>query len=185
MSEARGLTTRDVLLAAAGGAAAAAIGHVLGRAVRLGVGVPMAGSLVAALPRTAVLLVVLARARGFGVLPRAGVAEGVLSLGLGGLFPLCVAGPVVAGACADAAWRWGRGGGERGGLMLSGAVLAAARMVAVLVLIVALGLRMGSGGRGVGAMAAAIVVGNFLLGGAAGLLASRVTRELRQAGVMG
>ena len=185
MSEARGLTTRDVLLAATGGVAAAAIGHVLGRAVRLGVGVPMAGSLVAALPRTAVLLVVLARARGFGVLTLAGVAEGVLSLGLGGMFPLCVAGPVVAGACADAAWRWGRVGGERGRLMLSGAVLAAALLLVVLALVAALAVAMGRGGRGVGAMAAAIVVGNLLLGGAAGLLASVITRELRRAGVMG
>jgi len=184
MSAQRGLTTRDVLLAATGGVAAAAISKVLGHAVRLGVGVPMAGSLVAALPRTAVLLVVLARARGFGVLTLAGVAEGVLSLGLGAMFPLCVAGPVVAGACADAAWRWARVGGERGRLAGSGAVLAAARMLVVLALVAALGVRVGRGEHGIGAMPVVIVVGTFVLGGAAGLLASVITRELRRAGVM-
>jgi len=50
------------------GVASAAIGKVLGRAVHLAVPIPMSGSLVAALPRAVILLVVAARVRRCGAL---------------------------------------------------------------------------------------------------------------------
>jgi len=185
MTQRSRLTTREVVLAAFGGVAAAAIGHVLGRSVRLAVGMPMAGSLVAALPRTAVLVVVLARGRAFGVLTLAAVAEGLVSLGMGGLFPLCVAGPLMGGMCADAAWALGRRAApETAALALAGGALAGARMLAVLLLVAAVGVSMGRGSGAGPAVAAAIVGGNVVLGVLAGLVGGLVARELRRAGVM-
>jgi len=185
MSWQHSLATREVTLAALGGVAAAAISHVLGRSARLALGVPMAGSLTSALPRTAVLLVVLACGRAFGVLTLAGVAEGVVSLGMGGLFPLCVAGPVLAGLCGDAAWALSRRVvPEMAALTLCGALLSSVRVAAALLLVAALGLPVGRGpGIPPGAVVA-ILGANVLLGLFAGLVGGLVARELRRAGVM-
>lgn len=62
--------------------------------------------------------------------------------------------------------------------------LGAARVLAAMFLIVAIGVPMGRGFAAVPTMAAAIVGGNLLLGALGGLVGGLVTRELRRAGVM-
>jgi hypothetical protein len=175
------------MLATAGGVASAAIGFVLGRTVHLAVPLPMSGSLVAALPRAVILLVVLARIDRFGALTLAGVAEvaAKLGLGLGGAFPLSVVAPIAAGIAADAAW-WAlkRLPTRRARLAICGGVLASTRVLSVVVLLVLVRVPIPAAPRRGGWIVWALVGANVLLGVIAGFLASAIAAELRKAGAM-
>jgi len=185
MKSSGGLDTRALMAAAAGGVAAAVVGRAIGRAVHLVVPIPMAGSLAAALPRAIILLVVLARVRRPGVLTLAGLVEVAadFALGFGGMMPLSVMTPVVAGLVGDLAWMATRPvWGERLRLALAGAALAGTRVAAALVLFVLLRVPML---QAVGpAVLGGMVAANALLGVAAGVVAGSIAGELREAGVI-
>jgi len=172
--------TRRLMLAIAGGVAAAAVGQFLGRSMRLGLGVPMLGSLVAALPRTIILAVVAARADRFGTLGIAGFAEGAVAISLGAPFPLPLLTATLSGFAGDLAWAvlptkpdWLR-------LLPTGASLCGARLLAALAFLTLVRAPVQS------AMAVvwAIVAANLVLGAVAGIVAAAVVRELKRAGVI-
>jgi len=172
--------TRRLMLAIAGGVAAAAVGQFLGRSVRLGLGVPMSGSLVAALPRTILLAAIAARADRFGTLALAGLAEGAVSISLGAPFPLPLLTATLSGLVGDLVWAvvpaktgWLR-------LLMTGAALCGARLLAALLLMALVRTPMQS------AMAVVwvIVAANVALGAIAGVAASAAVKELKRAGVM-
>jgi hypothetical protein len=171
---------RDLLLIGVAGIAAAWIGQLLGRPARLGVGIPLVGSLAATLPRALVLLLVLARVRRPGALTGAAVCE-VLSraaMGMSGLGLMAFVAPVLGGVLADLAWKgtgkW-RSVGAR--LAVAGAVLSGARVLAAWTLLVLLA----SPARGAVIPAAAGAVGivgfDALLGAVAGLLVAPSNRR--------
>jgi len=173
---------RDILFVAAAGVVVAAISQFLGRPVRLGLGMPLVGSLAVTLPRALVLLLVLARVRRPGVLTGAAVCE-VLSraaMGAPGLGLMAVAAPIVGGVLADLAWR-GAGGWRLAGarLAVTGAVLSGARVLAAWALLVLFA----SPARGAVIPAAAAAVGivgfDALLGAAAGYLVAVSTGRKR------
>ena len=165
-------TTRELMTAAAGGVAAAVVGRALGRAVHLAVPMPMAGSLVAALPRAIILLVVLARVRRPGALTLAGLVEAAagFALGLGGMMPLSLVTPVAAGMAGDQVWTAARPlRGERLPLAMAGAALAGARVAVALAF---LGLVRVPMLQAVGpAVLGGLVAANAVLGLAAGVVA--------------
>jgi len=179
------LNTRQLMLAVAGGVASAAIGKVLGRAVHLAVPIPMSGSLVAALPRAVILLVVAARVRRCGALTVAGLAEAAVALVLGGMFPLSLLAPLAAGVGADAVWLVTRPvPAERLRLMLAGAALCSVRVLMALVLLTVVRMPIGKVMEAAPILLWGIIAANALLGAGAGLLAAGIVKELRQAGVM-
>jgi len=164
---------RDLLLVAAAGIAAAWTGQLLGRPARLGLGMPLVGSLAVTLPRALVLLLVLARVKRPGVLTGAAVCE-VLSraaMGVPGLGLMAAVVPIMGGVLADLAWNgtavW-RSAGAR--LAVTGAVLSGTRVLAAWALLVLLM----SPARGTGSPAAVAALGivgfDALFGAAAGLL---------------
>jgi len=175
--------TRELVLAAVAGVASAAIGHVLGRSVRMFVPVPMVGSLLAAVPRSVILLVVQAHMKRFGALTLAGTAEALIALGLGGMFPVSVLAPLVSGLAADGIWsllRFGTGG--RFALVVSGGVLCGTRVLTAFLVLIAARMPVVTGPRFVMVLLGGIVVANVILGILSGLLAYIISRELKQAG---
>lgn len=187
MTGLRWLSTRELMLAVAGGIASAALGQVLGRTVHLALPLPMSGSVVVALPRAMVLLVVLARIDRPGALTIAGLAEAAakLSLGLGGVPGLAQLTPVLAGLMGDLTWFVLRPVlGRRMRLILSGGVLSGARVLAALVFLVLVRAPLQTGFQRAGWLLWGIIAANVVLGMAAGLVAASIVGELRRAGVM-
>ncbi len=177
------LTTRMLVTAAAAGVASAVLLRVIGRTVHLVVPVPLSGKMVAAIPRTLLLLVVLARVRRPGILTLAGVVEAGMALVLGGMFPLSILIPVVGGLVADGCWLLSRPlRGERLRLGLVGFTLAGTQAVTVVAFLWAVGV---PAAKVLGAtVLGSIVAANAVLGLVAGLLAGSVAGELREAGVI-
>ncbi|HUS57898.1 MAG TPA: hypothetical protein VM141_04525 [Planctomycetota bacterium] len=180
MSE-QGLSgTRRLMLAMAGGVAAAAIGQFLGRSVRLGLAVPMTGSIVAAAPRAVLLSVIAARADRFGTLTLAGLAEGAVAISLGAPFPLPLLTATLSGLVGDITlaalprrYEWLR-------LSCSAAALCCARVLAALAFLALVRAPM----QGAMIVAWSIVAANLVLGAVAGIVAAAIVKELRHAGVM-
>lgn len=187
MTPLRCLSTRELMLAVAGGIASAALGQVLGRTVHLALPLPMSGSVVVALPRAVVLLVVLARIDRFGALTVAGLAEGAakFGLGLGGVPGLSQLTPVLAGLAGDLAWSVLRPVlGRPVRLILSGAALSGARVLAALAFLALVRVPLQTGFQRAGWLLWSIIAVNVVLGMAAGLVAAGIVGELRRAGVM-
>jgi len=164
---------RDLLLVAVAGIAAAWTGQLLGRPARLGLGMPLVGSLAVTLPRALVLLLVLARVRRPGVLTGAAVCE-VLSraaMGLSGVGLMAFVAPLVGGVLGDLAWR-GTGGWRWAGVRLAvaGAVLSGARVLAAWTLLVLFASPARGAVSPVAAAALGIVGFDALVGAATGLL---------------
>ena len=164
---------RDLLLVAVAGIAAAWTGQLLGRPARLGLGMPLVGSLAVTLPRALVLLLVLARVRRPGVLTGAAVCE-VLSrtaMGLSGVGLMAFVAPVLGGVLADLAWKgtekW-RSVGAR--LAVAGAVLSGARVLAAWTLLVLFASSAGGAVSPAAGAALGIVGFDALVGAATGLL---------------
>jgi len=172
---------RDLLLVAASGFAAACIGYLLGRPVRLGLGVPLVGSVFASLPRTLMLLLVLARMNRLGAFTGAAACEVLARVGMGmpGLGPMAAIAPIAAGISADLAWsatrRWRS---VKARLILAGAVLAGVRVLTAWALMAVFVLPARGTAGPAASMASAVVGLNVLLGGAAGLLAVAGGRAL-------
>lgn len=172
---------RDLLLVAVAGIAAACIGQLLGRPMRLSLGVPLLGSVLASLPRALVLLLVLARVNRLGAFTGAAVCEVLAraATGIAGLGLMAAVAPLVGGALADIAWhatrRWQPVSAR---LVLTGAVLAGARVLAAWILMGLLAFP----ARGMakpGAVVALTIVGlDMLLGAAAGLLITTLHQGL-------
>jgi len=164
---------RDILLVAAAGFVAAWVGPLLGRHLRVGLAMPLVGSVVATLPRALILLMVLWRVNRTGVLTAAAVAEVLarLTMGVPGLLPTALVVPVLAAGVADGVW-WGTKGWHKVWLRLAvtGAVLAGTRVVVAWMLLVwaiflPQGMRMPTT-----ATCCAIVTVNVLMGTAAGMV---------------
>jgi len=184
MMQRRALTSRELILAVAGGVGSAVIGAVCGRMVHLAVPIPMFGSLVAVVPRTVILLVVAARIRRPGALTVAGFAEALVSLGLGGTFPLVLLAPVCAGVAGDAVYVLTRAmRAERVRLALAGAALGSARVAAAVLFALLLRMPIKSV-QGAPVLVWGIVAANAALGAASGVVAASVVQELKRAGVM-
>jgi len=164
---------RDLLLVAVAGIAAACIGQLLGRPMRLGLGVPLLGSVLASLPRALVLLLVLARVNRLGAFTGAAVCEVLAraATGIAGLGLMAAVAPLVGGALADIAWhatrRWQPVGAR---LVLTGAVLAGARVLAAWLLMAWFAFLAQSTVRPAAIVALTIVGLDMLLGASAGLL---------------
>jgi len=169
------LTVRNLALAAAGGAAVAGISLLLGRTIRLGGATPLSGSIVVAVPRTMILLLVLLGVKRFGALTAAGIAEVATRLALGapGLTPWFLVVPIVANLAGDAMWAALRSlPSRRTGLMLTGGGLCAARVLIASLFWALLGPWLqGTGGPAV-LLLTAIIAANVALGMVAGLLVS-------------
>jgi hypothetical protein len=169
------LTARNLALAAAGGAASAAIGLLLGRTIRLGGTIPLSGSIVVAIPRTMILLLVLLGVKRFGALTAAGIAEVATKLALGapGLMPWFLVVPILANLAGDAMWAGLRSlPSRRTGLMLTGSSLCAARVLIASLFWGLLGPSLGRMGGHPGLLLTAIIAVNVALGMIAGLLVS-------------
>jgi len=171
---------RDLLLVAAAGIAAAWTGQLLGRPARLGLGMPLVGSLAVTLPRALVLLLILARVKRPGALTGAAICE-VLSraaMGVPGFGLMAVVVPVLGGVLADLAWKgtgkWRLVGAR---LAVAGAVLSGARVLAAWTLLVLFA----SPARGTVGPATAAAVGivgfDAMLGVVAGLLVAASNRR--------
>jgi len=166
---------RELVIVILVGVASALLGPLLGRALRGWSSIPTLGSIAVALPRALVLLVMLRRVSHFGALTAAAVAEigAKLFLGLGGLAPMFIAAPLVAGLAGDLIWTGlGRVAPGRVRLMLTGAGLCAARVLAALILWSLLGPALSKAANCPASWAAGIVAINAGLGLTAGFLAS-------------
>jgi len=167
---------RDLLLVAVAGIAVAWLGQLLGRHIRLGLGMPLVGSLAVTLPRAILLLALRSRLNRPAVLTAAALAEVLarLAMGVPALIPMAMAVPLVAGAAADAVWTRSKACpflGHR--LVLTGAVLAGARVLAAWAAMAGL-VPLSPGIHGPTAtVGGAVVAANVLLGAVAGILASR------------
>jgi len=170
------LTWRELILAVAGGVALAVIGQLLGQIVHLAWPIPMSGSIIAALPRTIVLLVILLRIDRFGALTVAGIAEvgTKLAIGFGSFWPMALVVQLAAGVAGDLLWTYLRRlPAWKVSVMLTGGALSGARVLTALVFW-ALLQRLIPGTPGhLPAMLVCIVVINIMLGMAAGLLVGK------------
>jgi len=170
---------RDTLLIAAAGFVAAWVGPLLGRHVRVGLAMPLAGSVVATLPRALIVLMVLWRVNRTGVLTATAIARVLagLTMGVPGLLPMALVVPVVAAAVADALWRGTKGWhnvwlrlAATGGV-LAGTRVATAWMLLVWAIFPPQGMRMPAT-----ATCCAIMAVNVLLGAAAGTFVAGLRR---------
>jgi len=129
------LTWRELAFAAIGGIALAGVGQLLGRMFHLAWPVPMSGSVITALPRTFILLVILLRIDRFGALTIAGIAEVSTKLAAGfvGWWPMSMLVPVLAGVAGDLIWYYLRHlPSRRLSLVLTGGSLCGARILLAL-----------------------------------------------------
>ncbi len=177
------ITWADLLLATAGGIVVAVISQLLGRVFHAAYPVPASGSVVAALPRAVVLLIILTRSRSFGVLTVSALAEASTKLAWGGfgLMPWFVVVPLLGNFAGDVAWASLRSlVGRRARLMLTGMVLCAARVLAALLF---WGLAARAVQHNVDSLAAVlmgIIAINIIMGLAAGVLVHFPTTQLRR-----
>jgi len=179
------LTWRELAFAIAGGIALAGVGQLLGRMFHLVWPVPMSGSVVAALPRAFILLVILLRIDRFGALTVAGIAEvsTKLAMGFGGWWPMSLAVPLLANAAGDLIWWYLRQLPARKlSLILTGGGLCGARMFIALFFWILLMRPISGAGEHLALTLGCIVVINVVLGMFAGLLVSKSVRPRKDRG---
>jgi hypothetical protein len=170
------LTRQELAFAVVGGIALAGISQLLGRTFHLLWPVPMSGSIVVALPRAIVLLIILLRTDRFGALTIAGIAEvsTKLSVGFIGSWPMSLMVPLLAGVAGDFIW-WNlrRLPSRRLSLILTGGSLCGARMLIALSFWTFLPRPITTTLEYLIPVLGGIVVINIVLGMVAGLLVSR------------
>ena len=125
------LTWRELAFAIMGGIALAGVGQLLGRMFHLIWPVPMSGSIITALPRAFILLVILLRIDRFGALTVASIAEVSTKLAAGfiGYWPMSIVVPLLAGIAGDFIWQYFRHQPSRRlSLILTGGCLCGVRI---------------------------------------------------------
>jgi hypothetical protein len=170
------MTWRELLFVIVGGIAVAGVGQLLGRTFHLAWPVPMSGSIVTALPRAFILLVILLRVNRFGALTIAAIAEVStrLSVGLVGWWPMSMLVPVLAGLAGDLLWQYLRQVPSRKlGLVLTGGALCGARVLIALLFWTLLTRPISQAGPHLTLTLGGIVVVNVVLGMVAGLLVGK------------
>jgi len=170
------LTWRELAFAVAGGIALVGVGPLLGRIVHLAWPIPMSGSIITALPRAIILLVILLRIDRFGALTVAGIAEvsTKLAVGIGGWWPMSMVVPLLAGVAGDLLWQYLRHLSPRWlSLILTGGSLCGARILLALSFWTLLMRPFSGGGEHLVLTVGSIVVINIVLGMVAGLLVSK------------
>lgn len=170
------LTWRELAFAVAGGIALAGVGPLLGQALHLAWPVPMSGSIITALPRAFILLVILLRIDRFGALTVAGIAEVSTKLAAGfiGWWPMSLVVPLLAGVAGDLIWLYLRQlPSRRLSLILTGGSLCGARVLLALSFWTLLQRPISGGGEHLALTVGSIVVINIVLGMVAGLLVSK------------
>ena len=132
------LTWRELAFAIIGGIVLAGVGQLFGRTFHLAWPVPMSGSIITALPRVFILLVILLRTDRFGALTVASVAEVSTKLAAGfiGYWPMSIVVPILAGIAGDIIWQYFRQQPSRKlSLMLTGGSLCGVRIFLALFLL--------------------------------------------------
>ena len=170
------LTWRELAFAVAGGIALVGAGPLLGRIVHLAWPIPMSGSIITALPRAIILLVILLRIDRFGALTVAGIAEvsTKLAVGIGGWWPMSMVVPLLAGVAGDLIWLYLRQLPSRKlSLILTGGSLCGARVLLALSFWTLLMRPISGGGEHLALTMEGIFVINIVLGMVAGLLVSK------------
>ena len=168
------LTWRELAIVVIAGIALAGIGQFLGRMVHLAWPVPMSGSVITALPRAFILLVILLRLHRFGALTVTAIAEVTtrLTIGFVGFWPMSLVVPVLAGFAGDLVWQYLRNlPSRRLSLILTGAFLCTARILLALSCWILLMRPIAETGGHLLGTTAGIVAINVVSGMAAGLLA--------------
>lgn len=118
-----------------GGVGSAALSQLLGRAVRLLVGMPFVPSVVVGFPRAAWLVGTAEAGGRRGLLTLMGLLEGLILWATGGAFPFALVVPAVSAAAADCVGAWLRAAVERERLLpVQGAVLNVTRVGTALLL---------------------------------------------------
>ena len=178
------LTWRELALVASAGVASAAIGQLLGRPLHLAWPVPASGSIIAALPRTIILLAVLLGVKRFGALTTAGVAEVGAKLAFGGavMWPMALVAPLVGNLAGDVLWYFLRRlPARRIRLMLTGAALCATRVLVALLFWSLIMPALSKASENMGSLLVCIVAINIALGAIAGFLVGRSNRAPKPA----
>ena len=177
---------RDLSQIAAAGVGAALVDIIVKRSLGMVLpAVPFSGSLVAALPRTLLILVVACRTEKAGAIALLCLVEGAMNFAMGGVFPLSFVSPVGAGLAGEATWLL-MGTMKRFPLVRlagTGAVLAVGRLVMASGFAVLLGLPLVRWFTAAPHMVAAIFLVNLVLGGLAGVLSRVVFNELQSLGL--
>lgn len=179
------LTLRELAFAIAGGIALAGVSQFLGRTFHPVWPVPMSGSIITALPRTFILLVILLRIDRFGALTVASIAEVSTKLAAGfiGYWPMSILVPVLAGVLGDIIWQYFRQqSSQRLSVVLTGGSLCGVRILLALSFWVILMRPMSQAGGHLALTVGGIAIINIASGMAAGLLASKFVRR-RKGGV--
>ena len=174
------LTWRELAFAVIGGIALAGVGQFLARTFHLAWPVPMSGSIITALPRAFILLVILLRVDRFGALTVAGIAEvsARLAIGAVGFWPMSLLVPVLAGFAGDLLWQYLRNlSSRRLSLTLTGGCLCGARILLALSCWILMMRPIAETGRHLALTVGGIVVINVVSGMAAGLLAGMSVRS--------
>ncbi len=170
------LTWRELLFAVVGGIALVGVGPLLGRTFHLAWPIPMSGSIITALPRAFILLVILLRIDRFGALTIAGIAEvsTKLAVGIGGWWPMSLVVPLLAGVAGDLIWWYLRQLPSRKlSLILTGGSLCGARVLLALSFWTILMRPISGSSEHLALTVGSIVVINIVLGMVAGLLVSK------------
>ncbi len=173
------LTWRKLMLVGAAGVASAALGQVLGRTFHLVWSIPASGSIIVALPRAIILLVILLRVNRFGALTAASVVEigTKLAFGVGGMWPMALIAPLMGNLAGDLLWySLRRLPVRRIRLMLTGATLCAARVLVALFFWSILRPALSQAPENLGSLLVCIVAVNMVLGAIAGFVPGRSNR---------
>jgi len=174
------LSWRDLAFATAGGIALAGLGPLLGRIVHLAWPIPISGSIVTALPRAFILLVILLRIDRFGALTVASIAEVSTKLAAGfiGYWPMSIVVPLLAGVAGDLIWQYFRQQPSlRLSLILTGGSLCGARVLLALCFWILLMRPVSQAGGHLALTTGGIAVINIVLGMVAGVLVSRSVKQ--------
>jgi len=170
------LSWRELAFAVVGGIALAGVGHLLGRIFHLAWSAPMSGSIITALPRAFILLVILLRIDRFGALTVAGIAEVSTKLAAGfiGWWPMSLLVPLLAGVAGDLIWQYLRQLPSRKlSLILTGGSLCGARILLALSFWILLMRPISQAGNHLALTVGGIAVINTVLGMVAGLLVGK------------
>jgi len=170
------LTWRELAFAVIGGIALAGVGQLLGRTFHLVWPVPISGSIVTALPRTFILLVILLRINRFGALTVAGITEVStrLAMGFSGWWPMSLVVPLLAGVAGDMIWWYLRHlPTRRLRLILTGGSVCGARVLLALFFWGLLMRPISGAGERLALTLGCIAVINVVLGMVAGLLVGK------------
>jgi len=176
------LTRRELAFAIIGGIALAGVGQFLGRTFQLFWPVPMSGSIVTALPRTFIMLVILLRIDRFGALTTASIAEVSTKMAAGfiGYWPMSIVVPLLAGIAGDLIWQYFRQQPSRRlSLILTGGSLCGARILLALSFWSLLMRPVLHEGEHLVWTVGGIAVINVVLGMAAGLLVGKTVKAKR------